>query len=256
MASQSGVAVVTGASRGIGRAIARGLVEAGLDVWGTSRGESGREAVEAVGARWHPLDVARRDSVGAFADAVGALDVLVNNAGVALDGFDADVVQRTLAVNFYGPMHLTDTLLPKLRARARVVMISSGAGALSDFPERLRRCFLGPELDRSDLVTLVESFYEEVRAGSHEDHGWPSSAYEVSKASLNALVRVLARELEEDPRRIRVNAACPGWVATEMGGPNAPRSPAEGADTPLWLALEAPEELTGKLFRDRREIPF
>jgi NAD(P)-dependent dehydrogenase (short-subunit alcohol dehydrogenase family) len=78
----------------------------------------------------------------------------------------------------------------------------------------------------------------------------------VSKAALNALTRVLARELADDPRRIRVNAACPGWVATRMGGQSAPRTPGQGADTPVWLALEAPSELTGLFFRDRQRIDF
>ena len=256
MAGDTRVAVVSGGNRGIGREIARGLVERGFEVVATSRSDAGKADVEAVGARWRPLDVARRDSVGAFAESLEAVDVLVNNAGVALDGFDAQVVLDTLAVNFLGAMHLTDTLLPKMRRGARVVNVSSGMGELSCLGPRLRERFASPELTRDELVTLVESFERDVESGAHEEHGWPSSAYRVSKAALNALTRVLARELEGDPRRVRVNAACPGWVATDMGGPGAPRTPEEGAVTPLWLATEAPAELTGRFVRDRREIPF
>lgn len=256
MAGDTRVAVVSGGNRGIGREIARGLVERGFDVVATSRTEAGRADVEAVGARWLPLDVSRRDSVGAFGEAVRGVDVLVNNAGVALDGFDEEVVLQTMAVNFLGAMHLTDTLLPKLRSGGRVVNVSSGMGELSCLGPRLRARFADPDLTREDLVTLVESFERDVESGAHTEHGWPSSAYRVSKAALNALTRIYARELAEDARRIRVNAACPGWVATDMGGPGAPRSPAEGAVTPLWLASEAPGELTGKFFRDRAEISF
>ncbi|HJL16715.1 MAG TPA: SDR family NAD(P)-dependent oxidoreductase [Sandaracinaceae bacterium LLY-WYZ-13_1] len=256
MTKRRGTAVVTGASRGIGGAIARGLVAAGWGVIGTSRGEEGRASVEASGARWHPLDVTRRDSVGTLAEAVPSLDALVNNAGVALDGFDAEVVQRTLAVNFHGAMHVTDALLPAMGDGARIVMVSSGMGELSGFSAPIRAGLEDPALDRDALVTLVDSFYEAVCGGSHADHGWPSSAYRVSKAALNALVRVLDRELADDPRRIRVHAACPGWVATDMGGPSAPRSPAEGADTPIWLVADGTDAPSGRFFRDRRPIPF
>ncbi len=197
-----------------------------------------------------------RGSIGRLADDLEHVDVLVNNAGIALEGFDAEIARRTIEVNFLGAMHLTDTLLPEMREGGRVVMVSSGVGELSRFRDRARRCFEDQDLTRDELVTMVESFVLDVQSNVHEQHGWPSSAYAVSKAALNALTRVLARELEGDPRRIRVNAACPGWVATRMGGEDAPRSPAEGADTPLWLALEAPGELTGLFFRDRKRIPF
>ena len=251
------VAVVSGANRGIGLEIARKLAQAGLEVIATSRDPAaGREAAEAIGARAMALDVTDRASVGALAEALERVDVLVNNAGIAMKGFDAAVARRTIEVNFFGPMHLPDTLLPKMREGARIVMVSSGQGELSRFGPRVRRCFESETLTRDELVTFVDSFVLDVQAGTHEQRGWPSSAYAVSKGALNALTRMLARELEDDPRAIRVNAACPGWVATRMGGASAPRTPEEGADTPAWLALEAPAELTGRFFRDRRQIPF
>lgn len=251
------VAVVSGANRGIGEQIARRLAEAGLEVVVGSRElESGAAVAEAIGGRLHLLDVTRHDSIARLADALERVDVLVNNAGVALDGFDADVARHTIEVNFLGAMHLTDALLPKMAEGGRVVMVSSGSGELARFGPRVQRCFASPELTRDALVTFVESFVLDVQAGMHEQRGWPSSAYGVSKGALNALTQVLARELEGDPRGIRVNAACPGWVATRMGGRSAPRSPAEGADTPVWLALEAPESAHGQFFRDRARIPY
>lgn len=257
MGGGSAVAVVSGANRGIGREIARKLARAGLDVIVGSRDEAeGKRAAEEIGARAHELDVTSRRSIGVLADDLAYVDVLVNNAGIALDGFDADIARKTIEVNFLGAMHLTDTLLPKMRPRGRIVMVSSGSGELSRFGELPRRIFADPELTRDQLITCVEGFVVEVQAGTHEQHGWPSSAYSVSKAALNALTRILARELEGDPRQIRVNSACPGWVRTRMGGTNAPRSPEEGADTPVWLALEAPDSLTGAFFRDRKPIPF
>lgn len=251
------VAVVSGANRGIGKAIAQKLAQAGLDVVVCSRDlAAGEKVAREIGGRAAQLDVTDRLSVGALADRLDRVDVLINNAGIAMEGFDAHVARRTIEVNFLGPMHLTDTLMPKMTEGARIVMVSSSQGALSRFGERVRSAFAHEELTRDELVTLVDSFVLDVQAGAHEQRGWPSSAYAVSKAALNALTRVLARELEGDPRGIRVNAACPGWVATRMGGANAPRSPEEGADTPVWLALEAPAELTGGFFRDRKRIPF
>jgi carbonyl reductase 1 len=138
----------------------------------------------------------------------------------------------------------------------RIVMMSSGLGALSRFGDRVRRCFGDPELTRDDLVTFVESFVLDVEAGMHEQRGWPSSAYAVSKGALNALTRVLARELADDPRHITVNAVDPGWVRTRMGGENATKSPEEGADTAVWVALHAPRDATGLLFRNRTQVPF
>ena len=83
--------------------------------------------------------------------------------------------------------------------------------------------------------------------------GW-SPAYCVSKTLLNAITRQLAYELRRV--RISVNAVCPGWVKTDMGGMSAPRTVEQGADTAVWLAMEAPADLTGKFFRNRSEIPW
>lgn len=244
------IAVVTGANRGIGKAIAEGLARAGLRVLATSR-----DAPPPL-----TLDVTREDRIEALAEHIarahGGLDVLVNNAGVALDGFDADVARRTLDVNFVGTMRLTDRLLPLLRQSARVVMVSSGMGELSGIGAELRRRFEAPSLDRAALVELVDRFVAEVRAGTHAASGWPSNAYRVSKMAMNAYVRVLARELAGDPRGILVNAACPGWVRTRMGGRSAPRSPEEGARTPVWLALLPAGGPSGGFFRDERPIPW
>lgn len=235
------VAVVTGSNRGIGKAIAEGLADAGLRVLATTRAN---------------LDVTSDASVEAFARTLDGLDVLVDNAGVALDGFDADVARKTLDVNFVGTMRVTDRLLPLFRPNARIVMVSSGMGELSSVGPELRRQFEDPSLDRAGLVALVDRFVDEVRAGTHAKSGWPSNAYRISKLAMNTYVRILARELASDPRRILVNAACPGWVRTRMGGRSAPRSPEEGARTPIWLALLPEGGPSGGFFRDEHAISF
>ncbi len=254
-----GVALVTGGSRGIGEAIARGLARAGSSVVVGGRDVAAGEAVaRSIGATFQPLDVTDEGSLERACDRLsGGLDVLVNNAGATFDGFNADVARRTLAVNFWGTVHLTDRLLPLLRPHARIVMVSSGMGEVDCLGPALREEILSPSLERAALGRFAERFVEDVAAGAHAARGWPSNAYRVSKVVMNALVRVLARELEGDPRRIVVNAACPGWVRTAMGGPSAPRSPEKGAETPLWLSLLPPSDRrTGGFYRDKQAIDW
>ncbi len=249
------VAVVTGANRGLGEQIARDLAAGGLHVLAGSRaGGSSSGAIERVS-----LDVTREDTIEALAHrlaASGGLDVLVNNAGISMQGFDADVARTTVDVNFTGALRVTARLLPLVRPGGRVVMVSSGLGTLAGVSDELRARFEAPSLDREGLVALLQEFVRDVAAGAHARHGWPSSAYSVSKIGMNALVRVLARELEADPRGILVNAADPGWVRTRMGGAGAPRAVEQGARTPVFLALLPPGSPTGKFFRDERVVPF
>lgn len=259
--SESRLAVVTGSNRGIGHEIARQLVNRGLRVIATARdADAGAKAAAEIGAEFAPLDVASVSSIDAFAEYLiqkeGGLDIYVANAGVALDGFNAEVARKTIDINFYGALRSTDKLLPLFRSGARIVMVSSGMGELSCLGPELREQFAAPNLDRTTLLGLVERFVAEVGAGTHEKSGFPSSAYRVSKVALNAYVRILARELASDPRGILVNATCPGWVKTRMGGNSAPTSIEQGADTPVWLATLPEGGPTGGFFREQRAIPF
>ena len=250
-------ALVTGASRGLGLETVRQLAERGLAVILTSRTATGEAAARRLGARWEPLDVGDAGSVTALADRLACdgvrVDVLVNNAGISMKGFDDHVARGTLAVNFFGPLRVTEALLPRIPDGGNIVMVSSGMGELSVYPEPLQRRFLAPALTRPALVELMTSFVRDVEAGRHAEAGWPSSAYRVSKAGLNALTRILARELAG--RRIRVNAVCPGWVRTDMGGPNAARSLEQGAASIVWAAASE-DGPTGGFFRDGKPIPW
>jgi carbonyl reductase 1 len=243
------IAIVTGANRGIGQEIARELAARGLEVVATSR-------VPQRG--YATLDVEDRASIDALARAHAkpGVDVLVNNAGASFDGFNAAVAARTLAVNFFGAMHLTDAILSSMRPGGRVVMVSSGLGKLSQVGPALRARFSDPALSRGDLVALLESFVQDVASGAHVRHGWPSNAYSISKIGLNALVRVLARELATDPRGILVNSADPGWVRTRMGGSAAPLSVEDGAKTPVYLALLPEGGPTGRFFAHQQPVAF
>jgi NAD(P)-dependent dehydrogenase (short-subunit alcohol dehydrogenase family) len=256
------VALVTGANRGIGLEVCRQLSDLGYHVILTARNaEAGQTAAARLRVEYRPLDVSEPESVASLVEKVrerhGKLDVLVNNAGVSLKGFDYKVVKDTLAVNFFGALAVTDAFLPVMNDRGRIVMVSSAMGELACLGLELSERFASDSLNRQDLNHLMNKFAEDVAFEHHLQKGWPSSAYRVSKVGLNALVRVLDRELKEDPRDLRVNAVDPGWVRTEMGGTSAPKELFEGADSIVWLAKKDDENSPkGAFFRERQSTKW
>jgi NAD(P)-dependent dehydrogenase (short-subunit alcohol dehydrogenase family) len=131
-------------------------------------------------------------------------------------------------------------------------MVSSGVGELSGLSGPIRRELASQTLTIEKLRALTESFVAAVADDTWRDGGWPGSAYRLSKAALNALARLLAADLA--PRRIKVNAVCPGWVRTRMGGSSATRGIVEGTKSILWAATLPEDGPTGGFFRDGRKI--
>lgn len=251
------VAVVTGGNRGIGLEVVRQLAGRGPVVLAARREQEGRRAADGLGpraasARAAVLDVAAPASVERFAAALrsGEAEVgaLVNNAGVYVREGGLEVARHTFAVNVLGPLRVTDALRPLLARGANVVMVSSGMGELSGLPAEARRLVEGAA-DRAGVERAAERLAE--LAGRAGGLGG-TFAYSASKALLNAVVRLLAPELEE--RGVKVNAVCPGWVRTEMGGSSAPRSVEQGAAGVVWAATLPEGGPTGGIFRDGRPI--
>ena len=226
--------LVTGANRGIGHEIVLQLASMGHRVVLTSRFAEKGEAVVAdfqkkgLDVSFVQLDVSDRSSLNEAFNAVSKkiikLDVLINNAGILIDGSEGilDIsdskIYSTFQTNATGALLVSRTFLPLMKKGSRIINISSGAGA-----------YCG------------------------EINDW-APIYSISKTLMNCITRHLSAALE--PQGIPVNAVCPGWVRTGMGGGQAPRSVAEGAETPVWLATEASTDLTGKFLRDKKVIPW
>lgn len=231
----SGVALVTGANRGIGFEVCRQLASKGFVVLLTARDAAkaetaARKLVNAGAVEPVLLDLADASTIkkaqSEIATKYGYLDVLVNNAGINYDTWEtaenADIdgtVRETITTNLLGTWRVCQAFLPLLRKSraARIVNVSSESGALA-----------------------------------HMGAGPP--AYQVTKAAVNALTRTLAGELRR--AHILVNAVCPGWVATDMGGAGAPRSVEEGAAGIVWAATLPQNGPTGGFFRDGKPLPW
>ncbi len=233
-------AIVTGANRGVGRGIAKRLALLGYRTILTSRDElkgefTVNELKKEIGNEpageliYHQLDVTDTESIKRLYDFVfdkyEAADILINNAAVLLDQFGRiiqtplDIYRITLATNVYGPLLLCQTFIPLMLKRnyGRIVNVSSGAGQIENMVNDM-------------------------------------PAYRLSKIALNGLTLMLAESVKGT--NILINAGCPGWVRTEMGSPNAPRSIEEGAEGIVWLATLPDGGPHGGFFRDGQLIPW
>lgn len=225
--------LITGSTKGIGFETARQLLNLGHHVIVSGRdGTKLSRAVEQLSGFGKitklQMDVITNSGIEKACEQLTRAgivpDVIINNAGILVPGDHSlsvsseELFHEILLTNAYGPLRVVRAFLPHLKPGSRIINISSGGGSMSD-----------------------------------PVGGW-SPAYCTSKTLLNAITRQLAFELNE--KSIQVNAVCPGWVKTDMGGKSAPRPVEKGAETPVWLATEEGLNETGKFFRDKREIPW
>jgi NAD(P)-dependent dehydrogenase (short-subunit alcohol dehydrogenase family) len=225
-------ALITGANRGIGFEISKQLAERGFMVFLSARdSEKGNNAAEklkkkGLNIEFLQMDVTSKESINNAAEKFGTksenLNVLINNAAILIDNSDItklepDTFRETLTTNTIGPYLVIKAFLPFMESGSRIINISSDSGSLHNM-------------------------------------GSKTPAYSISKAALNAVTRQFAAVLKR--RGIAINSVHPGWVRTDMGGLIAPRSLKKGAETPVWLAAEAPVELTGKYLYDKKEMEW
>ena len=220
-------ALVTGANRGIGLAIAQGLAAREFNVlMGCRNVDAVKVDATKINASAVLLNLSDRetlaDNLNSILTSYPQIDVLVNNAGILENGSMMDVSMddfyHSMRVNFEAPYELIRALVPQMSKRGygRIVNISSGWGSFSDGLN-------GP------------------------------AAYSVSKAALNALTLSFSQTVLNN---VKINAMCPGWVRTRMGGTTATRSPEEGAETAIWLATLSENGPNGGFFRDKKPIAW
>jgi NAD(P)-dependent dehydrogenase (short-subunit alcohol dehydrogenase family) len=277
------VAIVTGANRGLGLALVRGLCarwgEDGLVYLTARNAQAGQQALaqlrsEGLRPAFHLLDIGEDQSVRAFAEHVcerhGGVDVLIQNAACAAkpDVASADQVRTMVNINNLGTYRMLRALRPLFRTNARVVVLASGFGTLTNLPAHLHERFDAAGLSMEDINHTMLEYATAVEQGRDQADGWPAWINIASKVGQVATTRIFARELQHDssaPRGILVNAACPGWTDTDAARPYLEKMPHIRAKTPdeaavdvIWLATlpkgaSAPHS---ELVQYRRPIPF
>ncbi|EHY53481.1 hypothetical protein HRR83_003687 [Exophiala dermatitidis] len=289
MAAYTRVGAVTGANKGIGIAIVRQLAlqypksaynNGPLLIYLTARNEErGKAALESLHSdpqltkakalriqggltdvKYHPLDIDSTQSIRDFASFLKkehpqGIDFLINNAGIALQGFDIDVVKKTLHCNYYGTLEATQQILPHIKDGGRLVNVASMVGHLtSQYSNSIRSRFLQAQKPE-DITQLMEEFTSEVAEGKHEKN-WPSSAYAVSKAGVIGMTKTIARQNAHSGSKTLINCCCPGYVNTDMTKGRGTKTPDEGAQTPVLLAIGDIKGSNGDFWQNERKIDW
>lgn len=256
MASPKVVAVVTGASRGIGLAICQKLAATTttpLVLFATSRSGANlgiRPANDAVSIKYSPLDITKPSSVKALVARVqkenGACDVLINNAGLYhyTDNPTPEQRREMIDVNYRGTLKMCQAFLPIMKPGGRIVNVSSASGNLQQFRTTLQSRFRNPNLTLADVEALAQEYENASKKGNATKEGWARRTYFVSKALETAMTIALSR----DYQGYYINACCPGWVSTDLGNQagKPPKTVEDGAKIPIRVGFGDIGGVTGK----------
>ena len=274
MALHQKVALVTGGNKGIGFQIAKKLGANGSNIKtiigcrNVDLGEAAAKELQSAGCDvvFRQLDICDPSSIESVRASIekdfGGLDILVNNAAIAFKGSDPtpfkEQARPTVMVNFFGTLDVTRAMLPLLRKSptARIVNVASMTGHLRILPsEGTKAKFTSPTLKVEELESLMREFVTDVEAGTHNKNGWPSTCYGMSKLSVIALTKVIAR----DEPKIMVNACCPGYCATDMSSMRGTKTAEQGSRTPAMLVFLPDSKAdhvqpSGKFYMDEAEV--
>ncbi|XP_071994825.1 carbonyl reductase [NADPH] 1-like [Engystomops pustulosus] len=271
------VAVVTGGNKGVGLAVVRALCKQFQgDVYLTARNPKlGEEAVktlnnEGLSPLFHQLDINDPASVRTLRDFLkekyGGLDVLINNAGIRFKAGDTTPfgtqAEVTVKTNYFGTRDVSNELLPLIKPNGRVVNVSSmiSPTTLGTCSPELQERFRSDSITEDELTKLMEKFVEDAKNGVYKQRGWQNSSYGMSKVGVTVLSKIQARRLKETRKGdgIILNACCPGYVRTDMTSTDAPKSPDEGAVTPVYLALlpTGVDSPYGELVSEKKVVPW
>ncbi|XP_077993183.1 carbonyl reductase [NADPH] 1-like [Glandiceps talaboti] len=257
------IALVTGANRGIGFAIVRALCKKfDGDVYLTARDvEKGKQAVmdlekEGLHPKFHQLDVTSQESIDVvkkyLQDTYGGLDVLVDNVGIIFHVYSTvpfiEQAEETINCNFYGRYNVYQTLSPIIKPHGRIVEVAgkSGMKMMELMPAELASKFRSPTITGPELVSLMELYLSDVRAGQYIEKGWPDAGYRSFSIGMTGIVVLTGlggRDLQNDPRDdILMNCFCPGVTQTAMTRFQGMKTPDEAAELPVCLALLPPND--------------
>ncbi|KIW23780.1 uncharacterized protein PV07_11956 [Cladophialophora immunda] len=285
MTAYARVGACTGSNKGIGLAIIRQLAlqyphsplnTGPLLLYLTARNEErGQAALESIKAdpqlqrakalrihggltdvKFLPLDIDSKRSIEEFAGKItqehpDGIDFLINNAGIALDGFNENVVRKTLHCNYYGTLEVTQKLLPHIKDGGRLVNVASMVGRLgSRYSGSVRSRFLSAKTPE-EITQLMEEFSAAVSNGTYQ-RNWPGTAYAVSKAGVIGMTRTIARQNAQKGSKVLINSCCPGYVNTDMTKGRGVKTPDQGAQTPVLLAIGDIGGANGQFWQEQR----
>ncbi|KAH7399129.1 carbonyl reductase [Phaeosphaeria sp. MPI-PUGE-AT-0046c] len=264
MSNFTRVGVVTGANKGIGYAIVRQLA---LQYPSSPLNNGPLLICEDGGLatiKFRPFDVTNKSTITDLSTHLKknhpeGIDFFINNAGIALDGFNPDIVKRTFETNYYATLAATSTFLADLTSSGRLVNLASSAGTLGRYSPAVRKRFLDAATSGKleDVDAIMSDFAAAVEMGKEKEEGFPSAAYAVSKAGLIAGGKVLGREHAGKEAGKELYSVDPGYVNTDMSKGNGTRTPDQGADTSVKLALKViGGGGQGEFWRDGREVEW
>ncbi|KAJ3105618.1 Carbonyl reductase [NADPH] 3 [Phlyctochytrium planicorne] len=255
-------ALITGANKGIGLAIVKLLSthpSISTILLASRSKQLGESALSSLPShiKLLILDITSKQSIIEARDSIksqyGGLDILVNNAAIMYHGHPVseEVATKTLATNYYGTLDMIQTFLPIMNPGSRMIQVSSeyGRRELSKCSEPIRQQFLDPNLSIEGLDELLQNYITSVKSNTWEKDGWPSSAYGISKAAVNMLIRILSPTIPYTS--VTIAAVCPGWVKTDMGTMSALLTVEEGAEKIVNLCVgreDEKEKIHGRFF--------
>ncbi len=246
--------------------------------------ERGKEALAKLGTPSNvhlaTVDVSNEESVNSLVQqlknelSVQKINVLINNAGyVSMGALSYESALKTLDINYRGVKQVTETLLNNDMIdndkNSHIIMVSSQLSVIANGNEPKSQLFKEYQsLSNEQIDQLLDQYLQDVKQGGDStnveqfvsEKGWPTSSYRLSKMALNAYSRLLAdklRQVSPTASNVRVNMCCPGWCSTDLGGPQAPRTPEQGAAVAVWLATSPDvSNVTGKFFFENKEMEF
>jgi carbonyl reductase 1 len=210
--------------------------------------------------RYHQLDITDSKSIQTFAEHLrqahgDGIDFVINNAGIALQGFDSNVVKVTLGCNYYSTLEACHKFLPLIKPGGRLVNVASMSGKLNKYSDEIRNRFLSSKTE-ADVTSIMEDFAAAVEAGKEKEAGFPSAAYATSKAGLIGATRALAKAEEEKGGTVLINSCCPGYVKTDMTRGGGAKTPDQGAQTPVMLAIADLQGQSGFFWQEEKHLEW